>query len=77
MKNKEEALKDYLTMIAQSWTWARLTKEEQQKFIELLCEERNKKTVRGNYHQRFDAYNSFYDFFINALGYKPIGWRGE
>ena len=32
MVNKETAIKDYLAMIEQSWTWAKLTKEEKECF---------------------------------------------
>ena len=32
MVNKENAIKDYLAMIKQSWTWAKLTEEEKECF---------------------------------------------
>ena len=32
MVNKENAIKDYLAMIKQSWTWSKLTEEEKECF---------------------------------------------
>ena len=78
MKNKEEAVKDFCTMIWQSWTYARLTPEERSRFFELLTTERFKKyRIIGTYKQRLEALQGYYEMFLAGCGYKPTGWRGE
>ena len=37
MVNKENAIKDYLAMIKQSWTWSKLTEEEKECFENFLA----------------------------------------
>lgn len=75
MKNKENALKDYIEMIEQSWTWGRLTEDEQNRFFETINEPRTSDAIKGNYMQRWEIIDMVYYAYIMALGYKPIGWR--
>ena len=52
MVNKENAIKDYLAMIKQSWTWSKLTEEEKECFETFLASHPMvEHGVRGNYSQ--------------------------
>ena len=58
-------------VIEKSWTWKRLTEEERQKFINMDVFER----IRGDEQTKIEWLFTIYESFIEALGYKPIGWR--
>lgn len=77
MKNKELAKQEYLEMIAKSWTWAKLTKQEQDKFLELLEHPCSKVVIKGNYEQRWEACGALYHTFLEGLGYDPLHWRED
>lgn len=70
-KDKEQALDDFLNNICKSWTYARLTHKERQQVIDSLC----KSHLYGTYIQRWQHLHDIYDAFLNALDYKPSGWR--
>ena len=54
MLNKETAIKDYLAMIKQNWTWSKLTEEEKEYFETFLASHPMvEHGVRGNYSQRW------------------------
>lgn len=74
-KDKELVFEDYTKMIKESWTYARMTKEEQDRIIYELNNTRTKKEVVGTYLQRWRVLNLMYSSFLEGLGYKPIGWR--
>lgn len=76
-KVKENALNDFMNMIRQSWTWARLTDEERGKFIDYTHGCRGSAVIRGTYKQRWDAMNALYGMFLEGLGYRWSGWREE
>ena len=71
VKNKDNALTDYIKLIEKSWTFARLTDKEKDNCIKAL---RNT-YIFGNYNQRWNILQSVYDAFLYALDYSPIGWR--
>lgn len=75
MKNKENAIKDYMEMIEQSWTWERLTEDEQNRFFETINSTCATDAIKGDYKQRWGILNAMYRAYIMALDYKPIGWR--
>lgn len=58
-------------VIKKSWTWERLTKEEQEKFIAMNVFDR----IKGTDKTRVEWLNTIYTAFLAALGYKPLGWR--
>lgn len=66
------AVEDYFqAVIKKSWTWAKLTEQEKQRFIDgndfdVIC---------GNDKQRVEWLNSMYHAFLMGCGYEPIGWR--
>lgn len=75
-KDKESAYKDFMDMIVKSWTWARLTEQERQTFLESMEHVvQYGNAITGSYMHRWHVMDSLYDVFIKALGYKPIGWR--
>lgn len=58
-------------VIEKSWTWNRLTDEEKQRFINMDVFER----IRGDEQTIIEWLCTIYESYIEALGYKPIGWR--
>lgn len=66
------AVDDYLQrVIKKSWTWNKLTAEEQKRFIDMNVF----KAIKGNDKTRVEWLNTIYCSFLCALGYKAIGWR--
>lgn len=61
----------FQNVIKKSWTWQKLTEEEQKRFIDMNVFDR----IKGNDDTRVEWLNTIYQAFITALGYKPIGWR--
>ena len=76
-RDKEKAVQDYLDMIKKSWTWARLTEKEQQRFIESIEKTKNhtQTPLKGSYADRWKVMEALYATYLDALEYKPIGWR--
>lgn len=65
-------VEDYFqNVIKKSWTWNRLTEEEQKRFIDMDVFDK----IKGNNKTRVEWLNTVYHSFLSALGYKPIGWR--
>ena len=60
-------------VIKKSWTWERLTEEEQKRFVDMDVFDR----IKGNDKTRVEWLNTIYHSFICALGYQPIGWRED
>ena len=75
MVNKENAIKDYLAMIKQSWTWSKLTNDERNKFGDELNKETTKKIISGTYRQRWEILNVLYSMFLEGCGYNGGTWR--
>lgn len=75
---KDNALKDYLEEIKQSWTWARLNEEEKKVFEKRINSERFISSIKGNYNARWNIISNYYFMFLLGLGFdNPIGWREE
>lgn len=60
----------FQNVIKKSWTWKRLTEEERQKFVNMDVFER----IRGDEQTKIEWLCTIYHSYIEALGYKPIGW---
>ena len=75
MKSKENAQADWTDMIVKSWTWARLTREERNKFGDELNKETTKKIISGAYEQRWETLNTLYSMFLEGCGYNGGNWR--
>ena len=68
------AVENYFqNVIKKSWTWQKLTQEEQQRFIDMDVFDK----IKGNDKQRIEWFNTIYTAFLIALDYKPIGWRED
>lgn len=66
------AAEDYFqNVIKKSWTWNKLTEEEQRRFVDMNVFDR----IKGSDKTRIEWLNTIYHSFLCALGYKPIGWR--
>lgn len=66
------AVENYFqNVIKKSWTWEKLTEEEQDRFISMNVFDR----IKGNNQTRVEWLNTIYHTFLYALGYKLIGWR--
>lgn len=71
-QNTSTAVPDYIeTVIKKSWTWARLTEEERQRFLSMEVFDE----IKGNDRTRIEWLHTIYEAYLTALGYKPIGWR--
>lgn len=77
MKNKEQALNDYIEVIRHSWTYERMTKEEQNRLEELLHSNRTEKSLRGTHRQRCNIIASIYEAYLLGIGYTDFNWREE
>ena len=74
-KNKENAQADWTAMIIKSWTWAKLTNEEKNKFGDVLNKEITQKIISGTYKQRVAILNALYSMFLEGCGYNGGTWR--
>lgn len=74
-KNKENAQADWADMIVKSWTWAKLTNDERNKFGGELNKETTKKVISGTYKQRWEILNALYSMFLEGCGYDGGNWR--
>lgn len=70
-KNKETARAEFLEMIAESWTWERLTDAERARCRSELTECK----LFGAWRQRWEMLQSVYSAFLAGCGYEPQGWR--
>ena len=78
MKNKEDAVKDFANMIRNSWTYGRMTKEEQAKVIDLLFWDTPcVKAIKGSYLDRWRTCQAIYSAYLSGIGYTPYGWRED
>ena len=77
-KNKELAITEWYEMIQKSWTWARLTQSEKDKFNERLTWMKLNNTILfGTYVQRWDTLNELYHMFLMGCGMTHGNFREE
>lgn len=69
--NENAAYNYFNTVISKSWTWQRLTDEEQKRFITCIDFSR----ITGTATQRIKVLNMVYSAFLHGVGYSPVGWR--
>ena len=68
-----ETREQFMKMIRNSWTWARLTEEEAKR-----CEKVISKFPLIAFREKrhiWDALHEVYGAFLEGTGYKAIGWR--
>ena len=74
MKKYSSAVEVYFqTVIKKSWTWEKLTQDEQQRFINMDVFDE----IKGTDKTRIEWLNTIYEAFLIALDYKPTGWREQ
>lgn len=72
MKKQTGIVSDYIErVIKKSWTWEKLTDDEKKRFLAMQVFDR----IKGNDATRIEWLNTIYSAFLDALEYKPIGWR--
>ena len=74
MAKYSNAVENYFqNVIKKSWTWNRLTEEEQRRFIDMDVFD----IIKGNDKTRVEWLNTIYHSFLSALGYNdnPTRWR--
>ena len=74
-RTKENALSNFIDMIRNSWTWARMTENEQNRLLESLCNSRTKDALKGNFDQRWKVLNALYGVYLDGIGYDGMNWR--
>ena len=70
-RNKNDARKDFNSLIIASWTWARLADEERNRAMDAIEETK----LSGTYDQRWATLNSVYNAFLLGVGYDGCNWR--
>ena len=76
MENKKEnALVNFKEMIYQSWTYQRLTKEEQEQLERTFEHIAIKQVIKGTYNQRWETLQAIYHAFLLGVGYNSYNWR--
>lgn len=76
-EKREQIKSDFLNMIFNSWTYARLTKEEKSRLIEVYNNTQTREAQKGTKAEQWEILQAIYTSFLNALNYKPIGWREQ
>lgn len=72
MKKYSSAVEDYFqNVIKKSWTWNKLTPDEQNRFTNMDVFDE----IKGTDKIRVEWLYTIYKSFLIALGYKPYGWR--
>lgn len=69
-RDKESAAAHFMDVTRHSWTWGKMTKEEQRRFYDVLPDE-----LKGTYDQRYSLLNAIYRAYLQGLGYTGMGWR--
>ena len=75
MKDKEQAYFDFLKMVKRSWTYARMTEQEQEKCVSALRFGVEQGLVAGRYEQRWGQLQAIQHAFLLGIGYDGAFWR--
>lgn len=74
---KNNVLKDFKEMTVNSWTYKKMTAEEQIRLFTELDSVRLKEALKGTYKQRWNVLQAFYGAFLAGLGYDGFNWRED
>ena len=77
MNNKENAIDNYIDIIRKSWTWAKLTEQEQNSFIDTVRSIIVRGDIKGTYKQRSLYMSNLYTMFLMGVGYDSPNWRNN
>ena len=72
---KENALSRFWQMIRISWTFERLTEQEQERLHKVIFSTQTENAVKGTFEQRWAILHAIYTSFLMALDYNPTNWR--
>lgn len=73
--NKESALYNFKTMIEQSWTYGKMTKQERINWEKVLNDVRTIDCLKGNYNTRWNILQAIYMSYLIGIGYDSFNWR--
>lgn len=76
MKNKGDALSDFMKMIFNSWTYKRMTEQERER-LKKAFNSAQARELKGDYKTRWAALQFMYIAFLNALGFNGFNWREQ
>lgn len=76
-KDKNNAKTDFLRMIYNSWTFAKMTQQEKAQILKIISEPITENATKGTHAQRWAIYQALYNAFLIAIGYTGAGWREE
>ena len=68
---------NFINMIKQSWTYAKLTEEEKNRILKVLYLTQAERCLKGTYKQRWEILQAIYGAYLFGLGYNDFTWREE
>lgn len=74
-KDKDNVIVDFNNMILESWTYAKMNREEKENWNKVLTDIRTEKCLRGSYYARWDILQAIYHAYLIGLGYNSFNWR--
>ena len=76
-KEKETVFADYQEMIEKSWTWAKLTEDEKEAYLDVIETAIRNHEITGTYEKRWRALNMVYMAFLAGCGNRHGKFREE
>lgn len=77
-KNKDNILYDFNDMIKNSWTYNKMTEDEQNAWFEkVINTERTQNSLKGTYNQRWNILQALYGAYLIGIGYDNFSWRED
>lgn len=73
--NKDNAKTNFIVMIENSWTYKRMTREEQTRLSEVFESYTTREAIKGTYDQRWATLQAIYSAYLIGLGYDGFRWR--
>ena len=73
----DNATFDFSRMIENSWTFNRMTYEEQANLWETLYQANIMNAIKGAYKTRWCILQAIYRAFLSGLGYNGFKWRSQ
>lgn len=74
-KIKENTKQEFVKMIAQSWTYEKMTAHEKTYWILLVNDVKTENAIKGTFDQRWDILNAIYYAYLIGIGYDGHNWR--
>ena len=74
-RDKSMAYSDHAASVKNSWTYARMTDDERERYMTVLFFVNKQNMVRGTYEQRVHYLNGVYNAFLAGIGYSGPDWR--